>query len=128
QAALQLRGGIREGAQRRPARRGQRRDRGRHLFQGQVDVPEVTSDIGYPISDVCCRSVSSSGSHTENVDPFPGSLTSVMLPPSARASRREIARPSPVPRALESVRGPALTCSNSSKMRSWSRTGTPIPV
>ena len=53
------------------------------------------------------------GSSTVNVEPLPGTLSSVRSPPSNCASRREMDSPSPVPRRIESPRGPALTCSNS---------------
>jgi hypothetical protein len=53
-----------------------------------------------------------------NVAPFITSLSTVMSPPMRRASRREIGSPRPVPRRIESPRGPAFTCSNSSKIRS----------
>src|SRR5262245_57210759 len=37
------------------------------------------------------------GSRSVNVEPDPGRLSTEMSPPSARASRREIVNPSPVP-------------------------------
>jgi len=49
-----------------------------------------------------------------NVLPTPGWLTSLISPPSSRASSRLIARPSPVPPYLRDVEPSA--CWNASKM------------
>jgi hypothetical protein len=39
------------------------------------------------------------GKRTVNIDPLPSSLATVTSPPIMRASLREMARPSPVPRS-----------------------------
>jgi hypothetical protein len=58
--------------------------------------------------------------------PSPGTLESLISPPSSAASSRLIASPRPVPPYLRDV--PASACWNASKMRRCFSGATPMPV
>jgi hypothetical protein len=62
----------------------------------------------------------------ENVDPRPGSLSSVRVPPIRSTSWREIGSPSPVPPYLRAWELSAWE--KASKIRSWSAGAIPMPV
>ncbi len=66
------------------------------------------------------------GMSSRKVLPWPGSLSSVIVPPSSRASSREIDRPSPVPPNLRLVVPSAWR--NASKMICWCSAAMPMPV
>src|SRR5262245_16127292 len=80
----------------------------------------------YPGSVDARRSGPWSGSTRVKVDPSPSALSAVTSPPSIRARRREMVRPSPVPRRARVLVESAWW--NSSKILSSSSTGIPTPV
>src|SRR4051812_32225809 len=86
------------------------RQRGFHLSS---PICSTSSRVYFAAAD----SSESTGSQSVNIDPLPSSLSSSTMPPMSAARRREIGKPSPVPRSAELPRGPASTCSNSSKIR-----------
>ena len=65
------------------------------------------------------------GSVNVKVEPFPGSLSAVMLPPIPRARSRLIVRPRPVPSFGEASERP--TCSKGAKIVSRCSGGIPTP-
>ena len=73
-------------------------------------------------------SVAPASNVTWNVLPWPGTplLSAVTVPPISSASRRLIARPSPVPPNRRLVE--ASTCVNDWNRRSMRSGGIPIPV
>ena len=63
---------------------------------------------------------------SENVEPTPGWLTTVMSPPMSVASWRLIARPSPVPPKRRVVE--PSSCTKASKIAAWFSGRMPVPV
>src|SRR5262249_2723690 len=99
---------------------------GIHLARVRIIIddenPRLFVFVRHLILHLRCRL----GRMTVNVDPFPGSLSTVIRPPSIWESRRQIDSPSPVP--LYARVGELSSCRKSSKIFSWSAGAIPIPV
>ena len=74
----------------------------------------------------CCwcyaRPSGVAGRHSVNCAPSPGALSTVRSPAIARANRRAMYRPRPLPPG-----SPGSICSNLLKMRAWSARAMPLP-